>query len=178
MNVLRCFLYGLFALYATVASASAASEKNAFEGRWRLDTARSTPLDGWHAWDLVVRVDGSQIHLQHDMRWIKTQISATNTVDVATPVVIEKYFRVEQRHAALYPAKGGKTSARAAWLDNNRTLRVEADTPIETSQGDTRMRIYSEYRLLEGDGALLLVELHNTRPRPLVYRFNRVSETK
>jgi hypothetical protein len=38
------------------------------------------------------------------------------------------------------------------------------------------MRIYSEYRLLEGDQTLLLIELHSSRSRPLVYRFTRVPE--
>ena len=67
---------------------------------------------------------------------------------------------------------------RASWLDQNRTLRVEADTPIEISQGTASMRITSEYRLLEGDSALLLIELHSSRPRPLVYRFNKVTAEK
>jgi hypothetical protein len=40
------------------------------------------------------------------------------------------------------------------------------------------MRLYYEYRLVEGDQSLVLIELHNTRPQPLVYRFTRVTETK
>ena len=79
---------------------------------------------------------------------------------------------------ALYPAKGGATSVRAAWLDDGRTLRVEADTPIEISQGQAPMRIYAEYRLVEGDDALVVIELHRSRPRPLVYRFTRVTGEK
>jgi hypothetical protein len=148
------------------------------EGRWRLDRTRSTALDGWHEWDLVIAVTGSQVSLRHDMKWIRTEFSATNTVDTAAPVQIPAFFRVEQRHMALYPAKGGTTAARAAWLDAGRTLRVEADTPIEISQGQATMRLYCEYRLIEGDNALLLIELHNTRPQPLLYRFTRVTETK
>ena len=144
------------------------------EGRWRLDRARSTALDGWHEWDLVISVEGSRVSLQHDMKWIRTNFSATNTVDTAAPVTLPNFFRVEQRHMALYPAKGGLTPVRAAWLDAGRTLRVEADTPIEISQGQAIMRIYAEYRLVEGDAALTLIELHSSRPQPLVYRFNRV----
>ena len=148
------------------------------EGRWRLDRARSTALDGWHEWDLVLAVTGSRVSLQHDMKWIRTTVSATNTVDTAASVEIPAYFRVEQRHMALYPAKGGITTARAAWLDAGRTLRVEADTPVEISQGQAIMRIYSEYRLLEDGNALLLIELHSSRPSPLVYRFTRVTADK
>ena len=32
-----------------------------FEGRWRLDPARSSPLDGWTAWDLVISIDGGDL---------------------------------------------------------------------------------------------------------------------
>lgn len=149
-----------------------------FDGRWRLDRTRSTALDGWHEWDLVISVTGSRVGLQHDMKWGRTNFSTTNTVDTSAPSDVPGFFRVEQRHMALYPAKGGMTAVRAAWLDAGRTLRVEADTPIEISQGRATMRLYYEYRLLEGDNTLVLLELHSTRPSPLVYRFNRVTETK
>jgi hypothetical protein len=36
------------------------------------------------------------------------------------------------------------------------------------------MRLYDEYRLLEGGQQLLLIELHSTRERPLVYHFTKV----
>jgi hypothetical protein len=172
MRLLRPLTLFLFLLPLVASAASP------LDGRWRLDPARSTALDGWNQWDLVIRVDGTKIALQHDMQWRTTKFSATNTVDTAQPTIAKNFFRVEQRHMALYPAKGGDTNARAAWLDGERTLRVEADTPIEISQGQATMRLYSEFRLLEGDQSLLLIELHSTRPTPLVYRFNRVPETK
>jgi len=40
------------------------------------------------------------------------------------------------------------------------------------------MRLYSEYRLVEGDRELLLIELHSSRPRPLVYRFTKITAEK
>lgn len=148
------------------------------EGRWRLDPARSSALDGWTAWDLVIAVTDNQVSLQHDMQWRSTKRTAANVVALTGTSEVKDFFRVEQRHMALYPAKGSAASVRASWLDQNRTLRVEADTPIEISQGTASMRITSEYRLLEGDSALLLIELHSSRPRPLVYRFNKVTAEK
>ncbi len=170
MRYLRPLLFLLLPLAAFAASP--------LDGRWRLDPARSTALDGWTAWDLVIAADGSRVSLRHDMQWRSTKVTATNLVDTATPATVKGFFRVEQRHMALYPAKGGTTAVRAAWLDAGRTLRVEADTPIEISQGQANMRLYYEYRLSEGDRTLVLSELHSTRPQPLVYRFNRVTETK
>jgi hypothetical protein len=169
----RTLLVGLVLLLPTFVSGA-----SPFDGRWRLDTARSSALDGWNLWDLVIHVEGDHVALQHDMQWRTTKFSATNTVDTTQPEVAKNFFRVEQRHMALYPAKGTETNVRAMWIDHGRTLRVEAETFLETSQGEGRMRLYSEYRLLEGDQALLLIELHSTRPNPLVYRFTRVTETK
>ena len=156
----------------------AALADSPFTGRWRLDNARSTALDGWSTWDLVITVAGPRVSLQHDMQWHSTKFSATNTVDTTQSVALPNFFRVEQRHMALYPAQGGATPVRASWMDAGRTLRLEAETPLEISQGQAILRIYSEYRLLEGDTTLVLIELHHSRPQPLVYRFTKVPEQK
>lgn len=171
----------LFFLLSTVLcllSTEAATAASPLDGRWRLDKARSTALDGWHEWDLVIRVQGDKVSLQHDLKWGRTAFSATNVLDLAGPASVPNFFRVEQRHMALYAAKDAPAAVRTAWLDQQRTLRVEADTPIEISQGRAVMRIYSEYRVLEGDQELLLIELHSSRPRPLVYRFTKVTSEK
>lgn len=157
---------------------SSAPAASPLEGRWHLDKARSTALDGWHEWDLVIQVTGAKVSLQHDLKWGRTAFSATNVVDTAQAASLPDFFRVEQRHMALYPAKGAATTVRASWIDNGRTLRLEADAPIEISQGQAVMRIYSEYRVLEGDRDLVLIELHSSRPRPLVYHFTKVTSEK
>lgn len=169
-------LRSIVCLFSLILLSAAAQAASPFDGRWRLDKARSTALDGWHEWDLVIQVTGSQVSLRHDLKWGRTEFSATNAIDTAKVANLADFFRVEQRHMAVYPAKGGITAVRAAWLDGNRTLRVEADVPLEISQGQAVMRIYSEYRLREGDRELELIELHNSRPRPLTYVFTRVQK--
>jgi hypothetical protein len=148
----------------------------ALAGRWRLDVAQSTALDGWTAMDLVVRLDGTKVELRHDMAWRATRVTGINVVDTAATVAVPNYFRIDQRHMAVYaqPKKSAPTTA--AWLDGGRTLRVEAHVPLEVSQGEATMRLYSEYRVLEGGQGLVLLELHSTRTRPLVYRFTKVPE--
>lgn len=168
----------LVAAFAVVLPVLMSAANSPFEGRWRLDKTRSTALDGWSEWDLVIRLDEDHVTLGYDMQWHSTQFSTSNVIDTKQAVTLPNFFRVEQRHMALYPAKGQATSVRASWLDHQRTLRVEADAPIEISQGQAFMRIYSEYRLVEGDRELQLIELHSTRPRPLVYRFTKVITEK
>jgi hypothetical protein len=146
----------------------------ALAGHWRLDLKRSAALDGWTTWDLVVALDGTRVDLRHDMQWRATKLTATNPVDTAKPTEVKDFFRVEQRHMALYPVRGALTPVRAEWLDGGRTLRVEATPQIESSQGVFPLRIYQELRLVEGDRELVLIELHSTRSKPLVYRFTKV----
>lgn len=167
-----------FFLFALLSPLIALAASSSFEGRWRLDPAQSSALDGWTAWDLVISVHGSQVTLQHEMQWRTSKVVAANVIDTAHSGKLKDFFRVTARHMGVYPEKGGETSVEARWLDADRTLRVEAQTPVEISQGTAVLRIYSEYRLLEGDDALLLIELHSSRPRPLVYRFVRVAPAR
>ena len=147
-----------------------------FNGRWRLDLAQSSSLDGWQAMDLVINQQGSEVAVTHEMRWRTTRLDATNRFSTAQSVKLSDFFRVEQRHMAVYPTKGGHCHAVACWLDDGRTLRVEILTDVEVSQGDVTMRIYQEYRVSELNDRLTLIELHSTRNRPLVYVFTKVTE--
>jgi hypothetical protein len=76
---------------------------------------------------------------------------------------------------AVYARPKETARVQASWIDDGCTLRVEAQVPVETSQGNTTMRLYDEYRLLEDGQELVLIELHSTRDRPLVYHFTKVA---
>ena len=170
----RILLKFLLAALLLPLAATAAGPDPAFNGRWRLDPARSTALDGWSTLDLVIQIEGGKVSLRHDLTWHATKVTAINTVDTAQPADVTNFFRLDQRHMAVYARPAEAAHVQASWIDDGRTLRVEAQVPLETSQGDTTMRLYDEYRLLEGGGALVLIELHNARSRPLVYFFTRV----
>jgi len=170
---MKRLLVRILALALFLPLAARAADAN-FAGRWRLDVARSTALDGWTSADLVIGIEGSKVSLQHDMAWRATKVTATNVVDTAAPANVANFFRLDQRHMAVYARPTESAHVTAAWIDGGRTLRVEAQVPLEVSQGNTTMRLYDEYRLLEGGQTLLLIELHNTRERPLVYLFTKV----
>lgn len=170
---MKSHLLRLLFLCALALTAHAAP---ALPGLWRLDTAASTALDGWTAIDLAIRIDGSRVALEHRMTWRSTKVTKTNVFDTAAPTELRDFFRVEQRHMAVYPAKNGVTRATAAWIDDGRTLRTEAITPVEISQGEAKMRLTAEYRVSEDGATLTVIELHSTRNRPLVYVFRKVTE--
>jgi len=170
----RTFLKFLLGL--TLLPLAALAGDPALNGRWRMDTERSTALDGWTKADLVIQTDGSKVSLRHDMAWHATKVTATNIVDTAQATDITDFFRIDQRHMAVYARPKEAAHVSATWIDGGRTLRVEAQVPVETSQGNTTMRLYDEYRVLEGGTELVLIELHSTRDRPLVYHFMKVPE--
>ena len=114
--------------------------------------------------------------ITHDMRWRSTRVIKTNTVNTHEMVRIPNFFRIEQRHMAVYQPKDAVTPVTAGWLDDGRTLRVEAQVPVEVSQGEATIRIHYEYRLGVGDETLTLIELHSTRNNPLVYRFRKLPD--
>lgn len=147
-----------------------------FNGRWRLDVARSTALDGWSTLDLVITADGPKVSMLHDLTWHATKVTATNVINTAQPTDVKNFFRLDQRHMAVYARPKETAYVLAEWIDGGRTLRVETQFPVETSQGNTTMRLYDEYRLLDGGNELVLIELHSTRSRPLVYRFTKVPQ--
>lgn len=153
----------------------AAAANPAFAGRWRLDPAASSALDGWQKADLVLALDGSRVDVRYDMTWRTTRLEAVNRLDTAAPVELKDFFRIEARHMAVYPAKGGVTRATAEWIDAGRTLRTEAVTPVEVSQGVVPLRITTEYRLGELGDTLTVIELRSARNRPLVYVFRKVA---
>ena len=145
-----------------------------FNGRWQLVPERSSALDGYTNMHLILEVDGEEVDITHDMRWRSTRVVETNTVHTRKVVQIADFFRIEQRHMAVYPPKDAITPVSAEWLDDGRTLRVEAMVPVEVSQGDATIRIYYEYRLGIDNDTLTVIELHSTRNNPLVYRFNKL----
>ena len=152
---------------AVLAFGATASANPEIVGKWQLDVARSSALDGWQDMRLVISSQDTQVDIRHEMRWRSTNYRATNTVDTTKPVASDSFFRVEQRHMAVYPAKGGVTHTTAEWIDNNRTLRTETHTPVEVSQGNVMMRITSEYRIGEGGKTLTVIE----GPRCLGHEF-------
>ena len=168
-------LFLKFFLIAWLGPLAALAGDAGFNGRWRLDVARSTALDGWSTLDLVIQVDGDKVSMLHDLTWHATKVSATNILNTAQPTDVKNFFRLDQRHMAVYARPKETAYVISEWIDGGRTLRVETQFPVETSQGNSTMRLYDEYRLLDGGEELVLIELHSTRSRPLVYRFTKVS---
>jgi len=170
---MKTLLFTLILLGALIPTVSNAGDSQ-FDGRWQLVPERSSALDGWTNIHLTFKVEGDQVDITHDMQWRSSQVVATNSVNTRKTVKVPNFFRVEQRHMAVYPLKGAISPVSAEWLDKGRTLKVIAMVPVEVSQGESTIRIDCEYRLGAGDDMLTVIELHSTRNNPLVYRFKKL----
>ena len=170
---MKAFLFNVLLLSLLLPLAASAA-KSDFNGRWALLPERSSALDGYTNMHLVLKVDGETVDITHDMRWRSTRVVETNSVNTRKVVQIPNFFRIEQRHMAVYPPKDALTPVSAEWLDEGRTLRVEAMVPVEISQGTATIRLYSEFRIGVSGDTLTLMELHSTRNNPLVYRFKKL----
>lgn len=171
--LMKVLFFGLISQVILACLCVASGDTN-FNGRWQLVPERSSALDGYTNMHLLLEIDGDHVDITHDMRWRSTRVVETNRVDTRKVVQIPNFFRIEQRHMAVYPPKDAVTPVSAEWLDQGRTLRVEALVPVEVSQGDASIRIYYEYRLGIANDTLTLIELHSTRNNPLVYRFKKL----
>ncbi len=172
---MKALLFSLILLGALIPPVSNAGDSQ-FDGRWQLVPERSSALDGWTNMHLTFEVKGDQVDITHDMRWRSTRVVATNSVNTEKTVKVPNFFRVEQRHMAVYPNKDSVSPVSAEWLDKDRTLKVIAMVPVEVSQGESTIRIDCEYRLGAGDDTLTVIELHSTRNNPLVYRFKKLPD--
>ncbi|MFB6272034.1 MAG: hypothetical protein ABEL51_03965 [Salinibacter sp.] len=144
-----------------------------FNGTWSIHEERSTDISPWNG--LTVQIDATPSQLTLERIW-DGNYGVTVNDSMTIPIDGEQH-RVslqqwpDNRHIGATLASDSSKTVSAEWLDNGRTLRVTTRLDVRVSQGITRIRTYSEYRVSPDGGTLTLLELRSTRPRPLHYTF-------
>lgn len=144
-----------------------------FNGAWSLDKERSTDITPWN--DLTIEIDASPSRLTLERIW-GGSYGVTVNDSMTIPIDGEKH-RVpmqqwpDNRHIGAFLAADSSKSVSAEWLDDGQTLRVTTHLNVRISQGTTRIRTHSEYRVAPDGKTLTVLELRSTRPRPLRYTF-------
>jgi len=144
-----------------------------FSGTWSIDEERSTDISPWNG--LTVQIDASSSQLTLERIWggnygVTVNDSMTIPIDGEQQRVPMQQWP-DNRHIGASLASDSSKTVSAEWLDNGRTLRVTTRLDVRISQGTTRIRTYSEYRISPNGGTLTVLELRSTRPRPLHYTF-------
>lgn len=147
----------------------------AFSGRWKISTEKSTPLDPWSNLEIEIAVDDDSITIGRYYSAGSRVAEETMTLDTSIPsqeVTVEGWW--DNRHIGAYLGNDKKQTVAARWRDEGRTLQLNIDMILETSQGETPVRVIREMRLSDDGNTLTTLQIRSSRNLPIVRVFNRI----
>jgi len=147
-----------------------------FEGRWEIDTSRSTALDPWRSMAIEIAVEGDQVSIVRLFGGGSRVAKESMNIDTSLPsqtVGVEGWW--DNRHIGAYLGGGNEQTVTARWLDDGQTLQLEIEMILETSQGDTPVRVLREMRLSRDGQTLRVFQLRSSRNLPVVRVFTKVN---
>ena len=145
-----------------------------FSGQWQIDPELSTAIDPWRRINLDISVEGDRVVIEELVSAGRRRISQTYAFDVSkTENTVPVDWWTGNRHLGAYMGGDGTMNIHAKWLDDNQTLRLESTYILQTSQGETPVRTYTEYRLSHDGKRLTRMILRSTRNRPILHVFSR-----
>lgn len=172
------------AILATLFTLLSVAQANpAFSGLWTISAAetttrdpeaRSTATDPWRNLDIEIEVDGDQVSITRSFRGGSRVARESMTVDTSVPsqvVTVEGWW--DNRHIGAYLGGGKKQTVAAKWLDGGRTLQLNIEMILETSQGETPVRVLREMRLSDDGETLVVIQLRSSRNNPIVRFFKK-----
>lgn len=161
-----CFL-SLFAL-------SLAEANPQLAGKWKIDRDLSTAFDPWRSIELEIEVDGSRVTIEELHTTGRRRSAQVYELDLGKPSnVVPVSLWTGNRHIGAYIGGDGTMRVDADLVDEGRTLALECHYVLDTSQGSTPVRSHKEFRPSADGDQLIVMELRSSRPRPVLYVFNR-----
>lgn len=146
-----------------------AQSPTAFAGYWETDRDRSSALDPWRSIDMEISVAGDSVTIVR--HYDAGRRKATETMALDTSVesqAVETEGWWDNRHIGAYLGNDNTQMVASEWLDDGRTLRLNVDLVLETSQGETPVRVYRELRLSDDGQRLTDLQLRSSRNLPVV----------
>jgi hypothetical protein len=148
---------------------AAAQANPDFAGYWKTDTEKSTALDPWRRIDMEISVEGDSVTIIRHYDAGKRKADETMALDTSVPSqVIQTEGWWDNRHIGAYLGNDHKQTVAPKWLDNGQTLQLNIDLVLETSQGETPVRIYRELRLSDDGQRLTDLQIRSSRNLPVV----------
>ena len=155
---------------------STAHANPGFNGRWQIDTSRSTALDPWRSLAIEITVEGDQVSITRffggGTRVAQESMTVDTTVSTQS-VEVEGWW--DNRHIGAYLGGGKKQTVEARWLDEGQTLQLKIEMILETSQGDAPVRVHREMRLSRDGQTLRVLQLRSSRNLPVVRVFTKAT---
>jgi hypothetical protein len=145
-----------------------------FAGYWETDAEKSSALDPWRRIDMEISVAGDSVTVIRYYDAGRRKAQETMTLDTSVPsqeVETEGWW--DNRHIGAYLGNDNRQTVAAKWLDDSRTLQLSIDLILETSQGETPVRVYRELRLSDDGQRLTDLQLRSSRNLPVVRVYNK-----
>ena len=175
MNPSMKYLKKLLAIFLLALPLMTTAQANPnFTGHWLIDTTKSTALDPWLSLELDITVDGDKVSIIRNFgggtRVAKESMMLDTTIPSQT-VEVEGWW--DNRHIGAYLGGGKKQTIAAKWLDEGQTLQHNIEMILETSQGESPVRVMREMRLSQDGKTLRVLQIRSSRNLPIVRVFNR-----
>ncbi len=160
---------GIAFLFSTVCVCA----NSGFSGKWQIEPKLSSAIDPWSRISLDISLEGNRIIIREMVSAGRRKNSQTYEIDVSKKQnVVPIAWWTGNRHIGAYIGGDGAMKIHAKWLDDGQTLNLKSSFILQTSQGDTPVRTYTEYRLSRDGKRLTRVTLRSTRNRPILHVFS------
>lgn len=163
------FLVLIIGLLLSPAVHAAAS----LDGSWKIDRAASSAIDPWSRILLEIEVDGRSVNIEHTVTTGRRNHTEVYPLKIGKTVSVPIEWWTGNRHIGAYIGGDEQKDVHAEWIDDGQTLRLESHYTLATSQGETPVRSYIEYRLSNDGEKLTVIELRSSRNLPIVHVFTR-----
>ena len=175
MNHRRRFSCLLFTLFLTASGLfQSAFGNEGFSGTWATNSQRSSALDPFRRVVLEIEVQGSMVTIseKHDAgRRNSTEVYELDTRKDVNVIPITWWSA--NRHIGAFIGGDKTKRMHAEWIDEGKTLKVTSEFVVETSQSETPVRTYAEYRLSNDEQRITRIEIRSTRDLPIVHVYER-----
>ncbi len=143
-------------------------------GSWVTDAELSTPLDPFRRVELDIQVEGKIVTIEETFTTGRRNHTETYRIDTSKELNrVPVSWWSANRHIGAYIGGDQVMKIQADWIDEGQTLRLKSDFVLETSQSETPVRTYTEYRISRDGSRLTKLELRSSRNLPIVHVFNR-----
>jgi len=154
-------------------------------GAWKFNKEKSTDLATWRYRQpqLIIRDEG-EAGISIVTNWLErnkvVMVDSVNFLPDGEPVAIPvtSQYWYENWYMGVLAKVGTNKTVSGNWEKQDRSLQVQKELTVETSQGDTQIQTTYTYNLDRGGDVLTVIEKRSSRPTPITLVFDRVEGNK
>ena len=160
-------------LAISIFTSSQASPAN-LSGNWQIDPSLSSAIDPWRRIVLDIEVKGKEVTIEELVTTGRRYHSQTYVIDLSRKTNrVPVDWWTGNRHIGAFMGGDGKMEIRGEWIDGGKVLKLESNFVVETNQGESPIREYTDYRLSRDGQRLTRLTLRSSRPIPITHVFTR-----